>query len=209
MTPSQHKGTPVRKEVEGGPEPAQRCASAPSHEAGGSGKSRLQAAVEAGQALGKLALYFGCWDRVGHYLHKPGGSTLWSPQREVPGFPWTEAHIDAGLLKNGKHADRYDGKVFWTCGGRSFWYAFFWWDNSVDSRGASNSGFYVRGFGWPDAQAAFDYACGEFPGVVSRQKHPLILQAPPAGDGAGNPHPTGLPRESDKLPNPNKTRRAG
>lgn len=38
MSPSQHKGTPVRKEVETGPEPAQRCANAPSHEAGGSGK---------------------------------------------------------------------------------------------------------------------------------------------------------------------------
>ncbi len=86
--------------------------------------------------------------------------------------------MDAGLLKNGKRPDVCDGKVFWTCGGTTLWYAFFWWDRSVDRRGACNSGFYVRGFGWPEAQAAFDYACAEFPNVVARQRHPLILQDP-------------------------------
>lgn len=84
--------------------------------------------------------------------------------------------MDGGLLKNGKRRDVYDGKVFWTCGGLEFWYAFFWWDNSVDRRGASNSGFYVRGFGWPEATAAFEYACEQFPQVVGRQRQPLVLQ---------------------------------
>ena len=84
--------------------------------------------------------------------------------------------LDGGLLKNGGRSDVYDGRVFWTCGGSSFWYAFFWWDNSVDRRRGSNAGFYVRGFGWPEAQAAFDYACGQFPGIVARQRQPLVLQ---------------------------------
>jgi hypothetical protein len=84
--------------------------------------------------------------------------------------------MDTGLLKNGKHADSPDGRVWWTCGGLTFWYAFFWWDRSVDTRGACNSGFYVRGFGWPEAQEAFDYACAAYPQVVARQKHPLVLQ---------------------------------
>jgi hypothetical protein len=138
--------------------------------------SRLQAAIEAGQAQGKLALYFGAWDRPGHYLHRPGGVKLWSPERDEPSLPWTAPLMDCGLLRNGRHADTCDGKVFWTCGGLSFWYAFFWWDRSGDPRGASNSGFYVRGFGWPEAPAAFDYACAQFPKIVSRQKHPLVLQ---------------------------------
>lgn len=139
---------------------------------------RLQSAVEAGQALGKLALYFGCWDRPGHYLHRPNGEALHDAQRALPGFPWTAALMDTGLLDNGGRPDVYDGKVFWTCGGSPFWYAFYWWDRSVDRRGNSNSGFYVRGFGWPEAQAAFDYACTQFPKVVSRQARPLILQNP-------------------------------
>lgn len=138
--------------------------------------SRLEAAVEAGRELGKLALYFGCWGRPGHYLHRPKGLTLWSPSRDLPDLPWSEGLIDAGLLRNGKRPDVYDGKVYWTCGGRAFWYAFYWWDRSVDSRGASNSGFYVRGFGAAEPEAAFEYACSEFPAVVARQKHPLILQ---------------------------------
>ncbi|MCR6734432.1 MAG: hypothetical protein NVV83_10290 [Afipia sp.] len=86
--------------------------------------------------------------------------------------------MDGGLLKNGKHPDVDDGKVFWTCGGaRSFWYAFFWWDNSGDKRRASNSGLYVDGFGWPDQSSeAFEYGCSQYPEVVARQRVPLALQ---------------------------------
>ena len=135
----------------------------------------LAEAVERGRAEGKLALYFGCWDRPGHFLHRPGGQTLWSPTRDVPGFPWTEALLDGGLLQNGRRPDIYDGSVFSTCGGLSFWWAFFWWDRSVDRRGASNSGFYVRGFGHDEREAAFAYAGMEYPSVVARQKYPLKL----------------------------------
>lgn len=139
--------------------------------------TRLQSAIDAGKALGKLALYFGCWRQVGHYLHNVAGETVRvdsSPLR----LPWTDGLMDGGLLKNGERPDVYDGKVFWTVGGNPFWYAFYWWDNSIDKRRASNSGFYVRGFGWPETQQAFDYACEQFPHVVARQKHPLVLQNP-------------------------------
>ena len=126
-----------------------------------------------------LALYFGYATRGGggHFLHAPNGS--WSsldPQRDAPGLPWGLGLIDGGLLKNGGHADVYDGRVFWTCGGNPLWIAFFWWDNSGDKRGASNSGFYVQGFEPADRQAAFDYASSIFPQVITRQKHQLALQ---------------------------------
>lgn len=139
---------------------------------------RLEAAIRKGREQGKLALYFGCLDRIGHYLHLPNGQTVWNRDKRVGDIPWNDGLMDAGLLKNGKRPDRYDGKVYWTCGGLSFWYAFYWWDRSVDKRGASNSGFYVRGFGWPEAQEAFDYACATFPTVVARQAHSLTLQEP-------------------------------
>jgi hypothetical protein len=136
----------------------------------------LQTAIDEGKRLGKVALYFGCWREAGHYLHDTGGSTLY--RRERPDdLPWDEGIMDTGLLKNGKVPDVPDGRVYWTCGGsKAFWYAFYWWDRSVDTRGACNSGFYVRGFGRPEAQAAFDYACSEFPHVVKRQNYPLVLQ---------------------------------
>jgi hypothetical protein len=125
----------------------------------------------------KQAFYFG-YGSGGHFLRFANGyrSSI-DPQDDVPGFPWNISLLDTGLLKNGKHPDVYDGKVFWTCGGRSaLWHAFFWWDNSGDKRGASNSGFYVRGFEIGDKQAAFDYACSIFPEIVARQKHQLVIQ---------------------------------
>lgn len=136
--------------------------------------SRLENAIKKGRELGKQALYFGCWDGPGHYLYTPKAKR-WV-EKEFPDLPWNSSLMDSGLLKNGEHPDICDGKVFWTAGGLAFWYAFFWWDRSVDSRGASNSGFYVRGFGWPESQEAFNYACEQFPQVISRQKYPLILQ---------------------------------
>lgn len=122
----------------------------------------------------KMALYFGCRDEPGHYLQS-GRETLWDTDG-LPGFPWTMGHMDGGLLKNGKHPDVYDGKVFWTCGGTPLWLAFVWWDNSVDRRGASNSGFYVRGFDVAGRQEALDYACAVYPKVIARQRQPLVLQ---------------------------------
>lgn len=137
----------------------------------------LQESVAAGQALGKVALYFGCWKEVGHYLHDVRGRHLWdSPPADFPSNSWSNI-MDGGLLKNGRRVDVYNGQVYWTCGGaKAFWYAFFWWDNSVDKRGGSNSGFYVRGFGWPEAQEAFDYACAQYPTIVARWRFPLVLQ---------------------------------
>lgn len=134
----------------------------------------LESAIAAGKVEGKTALYFGCLDRIGHYLHGQNGRTI--HRTDDLNFPWDMTHLDTGLLKNGKHPDVYNGKVFWTCGGLAFWYAFFWWDRSVDHRGAANSGFYVRGFGWPEEKEAFQYACDAFPRVVSRQRNPLVLQ---------------------------------
>jgi hypothetical protein len=135
----------------------------------------------------KQALYFGCWDRVGHYLHTKGG---WSV-RDNP-TPWNIGLMDTGLLRNGKVVDDPNGKVYWTCGGRpEFWYAFYWWDRSVDTRGACNSGFYVRGFDHHEAKAAFEYACSEFPQIVARQKFPLEIQTlPPATSECGDVYET-------------------
>lgn len=136
----------------------------------------LQASIENGKALGAAALYFGCWDGPGHYLHDVKGRHVYP--EDVPGrLPWHMGLMDGDLLKNRKVPDLPDGRVFWTCGGATaFWYAFYWWDRSVDTRGACNSGFYVRGFGWPEEDDAFAYACDQFPRVVARQKFPLVLQ---------------------------------
>jgi hypothetical protein len=134
---------------------------------------------------GPLALYFGPLRVSGHFLWKEewGGSTL---NPEEYGCPWGIGLMDTGLLKNGGVPDMPDGRVYWTCGGKpDLWFAFFWWDRSVDKRGASNSGFYVRGFG-PEsvttesveeaAPAAFTFACETWPGVVARQRFPLVLK---------------------------------
>lgn len=133
----------------------------------------------------KRALYFGCGPNdKGHYLHE-GRSHVRAKPLECC---WSVGLMDTGLLRNGKHPDVYDGKVWWTCGGRTreaLWYAFFWWDNSMDKRGASNAGFYVGGFApevltpetsRANAIPAFAYACEQYPWVISRQRQPLVLQ---------------------------------
>ena len=133
----------------------------------------LEASIEQGRKLGKMAMYWGCWKTPGHYLHDADGRTWKTPSD----LPWDLALMDGGLLNNMKEPDMPTGRVHWVCGGNKvFWYAFVWWDRSVDKRGECNSGFYVRGFGWPEQQQAFDYACSVFPFVVARQAQPLVIQ---------------------------------
>lgn len=122
----------------------------------------------------KRALYFGCYDRLGHFLRDTGG-ILYDPQRDVRGFPWDEGLLDAGLLRNREVPDDPDGRVHWTAGGNPLWLTFFWWDRSGDSRGASNSGFYVHGFSHHEIHEAFEYACAQWPRVVKRQLFPLVI----------------------------------
>ena len=126
-------------------------------------------------AAERKALYFGYGDG-GHFLRDTALRAQYWVRRDHPDLPWTEDFMDTGLLKNGKVPDRPDGRVHWTCGGRAaLWYAFVWWDRSGDERPASNSGFYVRGFGHHEAAAAFAYACEQFPSIIARQLHPLRL----------------------------------
>lgn len=64
--------------------------------------------------IAKRALYFGCRGagEAGHYLQE-GRKNLYD---SVPtGCPWNIGNMDNGLLKNGRHPDRDDGRVFWTC----------------------------------------------------------------------------------------------
>lgn len=146
------------------------------------------------------SLCFGGGDG-GHFLRgelDTGRRSTLDPAADVLGFPWGPELVDAGLLKNRKVPMVEDGRVHWTYGGAGPggpWFAFFWWDNSVDSRPGSNSGFYVQGFAVDSdrrdlrsvalarsqalAAAAFAFACAEWPDVVRRQRRPLVLQESP------------------------------
>lgn len=130
----------------------------------------------------KRALYFG-YGRGGHWLRDTFGRSTLDPTEW--GLPWTIDLLDTRLLKNRGVPDEPDGRVHWVCGGKpSLWHGFFWWDRSGDPRPACNSGFYVEGF--PDwklktRQDAFAYACAEWPDVVSRQHHKLVLDDAPVG----------------------------
>lgn len=118
------------------------------------------------------AFYFGCGDRSGHYLFDERRSSMLNPSAH--GIPWGLGSMDSGLLVNGKEPDRETGRVRWTCA-KGDWLAFFWWDNSVDSRGGSNSGFYVQGFGPTLLEDAFKFASDAFPWVIKRQRKPLTI----------------------------------
>jgi hypothetical protein len=122
----------------------------------------------------KRALYFG-YGSGGHFLRDSGGARTLAPEETIPGFPWSGALLDSRLLTNRGVPDDPDGRVHWVCGGTPLWLGFVWWDRSGDKRGASNSGFYVQGFHHAERQAAFDFACAQWPDVVARQLYPLVL----------------------------------
>lgn len=126
------------------------------------------------------AFYTGTMGQPGHYFWiTPRKSHLYTREimADVPDFIECWAKMwDGGLLKNGKRPDRYDGKVF-AVPAKGPWTAFVWWDKSDDARNGSNSAFYVSGFEWADRAAALAFAMEKWPQVITRQRHPLSLQA--------------------------------
>lgn len=132
--------------------------------------------------MDRRAFYTGCLHDIGHYFWlNSRKSVLYADEimREVPDFIriWADKW-DGGLLQNGKRPDVYDGKVF-AVPAKGPWTALVWWDNSIDKRGASNSGFYVFGFEWEERTAALAFAQEKWPSVAQRQRQPLVLQEAP------------------------------
>lgn len=78
-------------------------------------------------------LFFGCWDRLGHYLHTHAGRTV-GPSASPWGFS-----IDAGLLD--QQAPQVEGVAVVVQ--RDGWTAISFWDRSVDTRPGSNAAFLV------------------------------------------------------------------
>lgn len=96
-------------------------------------------------------VYFGPWERAGHFLHDESGFRLDS--RELNALPWKEWDID-GKLQPGCFPHPRDGR--WEHSGpenegeallhhKDGWTALSFWDRSVDTRGACNSTYIAEG----------------------------------------------------------------
>ncbi|HVJ09296.1 MAG TPA: hypothetical protein VM554_13020 [Acidisarcina sp.] len=99
-------------------------------------------------------LYFGPWDRAGHYLVGERGDGVYGARRG--NFPWSEGDIDGSLQPwsdgtfGSKHEGGYRRKEEAPQGvalvhHRGGWTALSFWDRSVDSRGACNSNYFAEG----------------------------------------------------------------
>lgn len=88
--------------------------------------------------------FFGCWNgSVGHYMHTPGGGTVY----EKTATPWGFS-VDSSLAPRGPNSTRdrreeIEGHA--ALHYKEGWTALAWWDRSVDTRGACNAGLYAKG----------------------------------------------------------------
>jgi hypothetical protein len=80
--------------------------------------------------------YFGCWDRVGHYLHKPQGISVQNAG------PFT-SHIDGKYPPKTKDIRENEKESSITH--EQGWTILAMWDRSVDERYGSNAAFLIEG----------------------------------------------------------------
>lgn len=91
-------------------------------------------------------LYFGPWDRAGHFFFTEEGRCAWEDERVSP---WTAGDIDGGLQPGCVKGDPYrhrtevEGEAL--LHHKDGWTAISFWDRSVDTRGACNSTFIAKG----------------------------------------------------------------
>jgi hypothetical protein len=109
-----------------------------------------------------IVVYFGCWDRVGHGLHLPGGRR---PDRDDPILGLNNAgpfkRLDGTLTP--RETTKQSAAAIHH---RDGWTALAMHDYTVDHRGASNSAFVM------DSDLSFEHAYAHalqaFPGVMKR-----------------------------------------
>lgn len=97
-------------------------------------------------STGGDCLYFGCWDRLGHYLHSRGGQSVHQAEYATP-WKW---HIDGQLCPGmawererwRRVASEVEGQA--AVHHKGGWTALAFPDNTIDKRGASNSCYLVN-----------------------------------------------------------------
>ncbi len=120
-----------------------------------------------------VAYYFGCWKNPGHYVFEP--KMRQAPWQIFHENPWATA-IDGALLQRAKIADVQGHAVFDQKDG---WGIVSFWDNSVDSRGHSNSSFLIEG--GESFEDVLTKAREIFPEIFQRIKF-TIMNRNPHGD---------------------------
>lgn len=111
----------------------------------------------------RRVFFFGCWNRVGHYLHEPGGRYADSRHTE---HPWGR-NVD-GVLQPA------DSEVEGRClvHHKDGWTALAFWDRSVDDRGGCCAALIVEGeSGFQDMLGVFET---RFPEVLARFSFTLV-----------------------------------
>lgn len=100
-------------------------------------------------------VYFGCWDRVGHRWHDPGGRNVYPPfdpwGGKVDSLHWHGAEVPEGT----RHLAHKDG---WTLLDIT--------DRTVDRRGGSHSAFFAPAHLTEAEMVAL--ACYAFPRIAAR-----------------------------------------
>ena len=105
-------------------------------------------------------LYYGCWDDVGHYLHRVSGMTI-SLQRVEKELPWGY-HVDGGLAP--QNSGQIQGQA--SLHHKDGWTALSFWDRTVDKRPGSSSTFLAKGT--YDFEAMKKIAQENFPSIWQR-----------------------------------------
>lgn len=120
--------------------------------------------------------YFGCWERVGHYLWLPDGRRATDDVHCA--LPW--AFLDTTLCpgRRNRHGDvnpleQREGLA--ALHHREGWTALAFWDRSVDQRHGSNSAFIADEV--LDATAMLEAIGKAFPGVMARFTFPIVVES--------------------------------
>lgn len=111
----------------------------------------------------KPCYFFGCWTRVGHYLHEPGGKSV----SQAGPFWWTEldGQYCPGLARP-RSGPRPEPQSACRVTHANGWTVLAFWDRSVDGRLASNGAFLAEGT--LDFAGMLALAREHFPAIVER-----------------------------------------
>lgn len=123
-------------------------------------------------------LYFGCWDRPGHYLVDNHGYSVHSIEDRLP---WLPQDIDCKMqpgcrMEHGRLVKGAETEGVCRVHHKDGWTAISMWDRSIDGRGGCNSTFMAKG------EFSFEQmvviAKEQFPKIVKRFHFEMTPEVP-------------------------------
>lgn len=118
-------------------------------------------------------LYFGCWDRPGHFLFDRNKRTVYDPEQEYGPRVFSDKALDGSFVFLPRPEEPGVGRLTHVLVGDDCTTVLAWWDRTFDTRGNCNAAIQLSG--WENADVVWERFQIVYPALGKVLKKPRLV----------------------------------